>query len=68
MRSIVVADVEARKLAGIIPIPLAPNGLHCIFEPKENYLLVVDSAWQYMILFDLSKPNLPKDAPAPEKQ
>jgi len=62
--SIVVFDSQEKNLAGTIPFSPALKGVHVIFEPKDNYMLVFDSAWEWIMLLDLSKPNLSATAPA----
>jgi hypothetical protein len=52
--SILVVDTVNKKVAGTIPVPRAANGLHCIFRPND-YLMVFDYDWQWIMLLDLSK-------------
>jgi len=55
VESVVVVDTANKKVAGIIPVPRANNGLHCIFEPND-YLMVFDYESHWVMLLDLKRP------------
>ena len=57
---IVVLDVEKKEVADIINIPSAPMSVHVVFKPKDGYLLILDSDWQWILFMDLRKSKEPK--------
>jgi hypothetical protein len=57
------ADVEAKKVAGIITIPSVQMGVTVVFEPAKDYLLVVEPKWEWMLMLDLKNPAEPAIPP-----
>lgn len=51
---IVVLDLQKKELVDIVSIPDAPMGVHVIFEPADQYLLVFESTWKWIMLIDLA--------------
>jgi hypothetical protein len=56
LTSVLVVDIPSKKPAGIIPVPPVQNSVSCIFKPQENYLMVFDNDWSWIVMIDLSKP------------
>lgn len=58
VENIVVVDIAKKQVAGNVPVPPAKNGVHCIFQPKQNYMMIFDYDWEWIMMLDLSKPNV----------
>jgi len=59
---IVILDLQEKKFAGRLAIPPAPHGVHVVFNSQTEYLYVLDSGGDWIVLIDLRNPgNLKKD-------
>jgi hypothetical protein len=50
---VVVVDKELQKLADIIPVPPGTENVYCVFDTSKQYLALLDSGWQWIMMFDL---------------
>lgn len=63
--SIVIVNIPKKEIAEIMPVPKCMS-LDVTFSPRE-YLLVFEWDWQWIMLLDLSKPNVSAETvPQPE--
>ena len=51
--TVVVVDKKQKKLADEIPVPAGTASVYCIFDTSKQYLALLDSGWQWIMMFDL---------------
>lgn len=58
-KAVVVASISQKRVVDIITTPSTEEGLNCMFDKDEGYLLVVDGSWKWMLMLDLKAEGKP---------